>query len=257
MSYEELLSDFIQASKAKIAREGWLKKIVVSAISVLGVGIVIASGIVWRQQVEAGNMQTILDVQLGKFTPNNLDIIVPILNHYLGQAKEAQNKTHQLKDTQTAEVVLEAQERAITYSRAVLDIIFRIENSNFPVDESTMELVTIKRLKNDADSIMLDMILPYGTHKINQRLKMGQIGRVKDTTWLRYQEKFEPNSALRATYDVLMIDLGSDINRIGTLSPRETQRIPCELLLAIDQLWREYTTDRCGWYSSSDRLTGG
>ncbi|WP_026793913.1 hypothetical protein [Planktothrix mougeotii] len=54
-----------------------------------------------------------------------------------------------------------------------------------------------------------------------------------------------------------MIDLGADINRIGTLSPNEAKRIPCNLLKGIDELWRRYTNNQCGWYSATHNLKGG
>ena len=54
-----------------------------------------------------------------------------------------------------------------------------------------------------------------------------------------------------------MIDLGADINRIGTLSPNESKRIPCQLLKEIDELWRSYTNNQCGWFSSQGHTEGG
>jgi hypothetical protein len=255
LSYEELLSQFIKASEAEVSRARRMKGIIVGAISALGIIAVVASGVVWKQQTEASNMKTILDLQLGKFTPTNLDIILPILNDYLKQAKEAQNKAHKSKEAQAAPAELEAaQESAITYARAVLDIIFRIENSNLPIPEAERELVPIK---DEANHVMLDMILPYGINKIEQKLKAGKIGNViTETTYLRYKEKFTPDSALKATYDVIMLDLGADINRIGTLSPNETKRIPCPLLKEIDRVWRDHTHNKCGWYGSTKRLNG-
>ncbi len=254
LSYEELLSHFIKASESEASRARRMKRIIAGTISALGIIALVASGVVWKQQTEASNMKTILDLQLGKFTPTNLDIILPILNDYLKQAKEAQNKAHQSKEAQAAQAELTAQKSAITYARAVLDIIFRIENSNLPIPEA--EKAT-KSIKDEANSVMLDMILPYGINKIEQRLKAGQIGNVKDTTYLRYKEKFIPeDSALKATYDVIMLDLGADINRIGTVSPNETNRIDCKLLNEINRIWRKHTHDKCGWYGYKQRLQG-
>lgn len=257
LSYEALLSDFIKASKDEVSRTKQVRRIATGAIFALGIGILVASGIAWKQQTATSNMQTILDVQLGKFTPKNLDIILPILNNYLRQAEKAQSQAYKFKEAKDSLAEAEAQESAITYTRAVLDTIFRIENSNFSINKLDIASTDLKNIKDKANSIMLDMIIPYGINKIEQKLKVGKIGRVRDTTYLRYKEKFEAGSALEATYEVIMIDLGADINRIGTLSPNEAKRIPCDLLKAIDELWRKYTNNQCGWYSSSTNRFGG
>ena len=146
----------------------------------------------------------------------------------------------------------------ISYSRAALDLIFRIENFNFNLQEGQDNQRIINNLKKDANIIIEDLILRYGIPKIEAPLKAGKNGDlIKETTYLRYEEKFTPESALKATYEVIMIDLGADINRIGTLSPNESKRIPCQLLKEIDELWRSYTNNQCGWFSSQGHTKGG
>jgi hypothetical protein len=254
LSYDKLVEDFIQASQKEVSRTQRMKKMVTGAISILGIAVLVASGIVWKQQVETNNMEIILDVQLGNIKPETLAVILPILNTYLEKAKEAQFNTRQSIKEKNTSAALESEETGIRYSRAALDTIFRIENSNFRIQEESKE---IDRIKGEANSIMIELILPYGIKKIEDKLKSKQIGDVKSTTYLRYDEKFTPNSALQATYEVIMIDLGADINRIGTLSPNEAKRIPCNLLKRIDELWRTYTNNQCGWYSATANLKGG
>jgi hypothetical protein len=54
-----------------------------------------------------------------------------------------------------------------------------------------------------------------------------------------------------------MIDLGADINRIGTLTYNEAMRIPCGLLLAIEKIWMRETGGSCSWYGPEERVLGG
>jgi NACHT domain/TIR domain len=257
LSYDKLLDDFIKASKNEVSRARYIKKIVTGAISILGITVLVASGVAWKQQVETNNMQIILDVQLGNIKPETLVVILPILNSYLEKAKEAQDNAHKFYKGNNNSAAFKFEEIGIKYSRAVLDTIFRIENSNFRINELELALTTIKPIKAEANSIMDELIVPYGINKIEDKLRNNQIGDVKSTTYLRYEEKFTPNSALKATYEVIMIDLGADINRVGTLTPNEANRIPCPLLNKIDELWRRYTDNQCGWYSSTARLKGG
>ena len=249
LSYEPLIDDLIEASKSEVVRVKNKRTIITSVISILSLIIVLASGIVWNKQIETQNMQTTLDVQLGNFKPETLDIILPILENYIEKAKESQ-----IKSQNNPEKLYEG----ISYSRAALDLIFRIENFNFNLQEGQDNQRIINNLKKDANLIIEDLILQYGIPKIEAQLKAGKNGDlIKETTYLRYEEKFTPESALKATYEVIMIDLGADINRIGTLSPNESKRIPCQLLKEIDELWRSYTNNQCGWFSSQGHTKGG
>lgn len=48
-----------------------------------------------------------------------------------------------------------------------------------------------------------------------------------------------------------MRDFGvaADLNNSGLLENQaEADRMPCEILKAIEELWRQHTQNRCGWY---------
>jgi hypothetical protein len=52
-----------------------------------------------------------------------------------------------------------------------------------------------------------------------------------------------------------MLDIGADIDRSGIiLSKEESARMPCEVLKEIENLWRSYTKNKCGWYGSNNKL---
>ena len=135
-------------------------------------GKYLVSGIVWNKDIETKNMQTTLDVQLGNFKPETLDIILPILENYIEKAKESQ-----IKSQNNPEKLYEG----ISYSRAALDLIFRIENFNFNLQEGQdnqriINNLKINNLKKDANLIIEDLILQYGIPKIEAQLKAGKNG---------------------------------------------------------------------------------
>jgi len=62
-----------------------------------------------------------------------------------------------------------------------------------------------------------------------------------------------PSGALKTTYEILMTQAGAgaDLNGDGRLrTPSEAQQMPCQTLKQIEQLWREATQERCGWYGN-------
>ena len=50
------------------------------------------------------------------------------------------------------------------------------------------------------------------------------------------------------------LGIGADQNSDGILNEGEENALPCDTLKEIEQLWRNSTNDRCGWYGSQDIL---
>lgn len=254
LSYDQLINQFLAVSKTQIDKSHKMKKMIIAIISFLAMLAVGGVGFAWKQQSEFTGMQTIVDLQLGNIKPKTLEALTPILTFYLQKAEEANKKVNDYKNSNISEDLLfEQQEEAIRNSRAVLDLIFRIEGGNLNVEY----LIKKELIKEKAENIMDKNIIDYGVKKIEDKLRNNKIGNVKPTTYLQYDQKFTTDSALKATYDVIMLDLGADVDRMGTLTPKEVYRIPCELLDTIDKLWRKYTNNECGWSVSTSYLTGG
>ncbi|NEQ67195.1 MAG: hypothetical protein F6K21_17145, partial [Symploca sp. SIO2D2] len=60
--------------------------------------------------------------------------------------------------------------------------------------------------------------------------------------------------ALKTTYAILMREAGAhaDRNNDGYLTEGEEKLLPCQTLKEIEELWRKFTENRCGWYGSED-----
>jgi hypothetical protein len=219
---------------------------------------VLGLGIARLREGERNTIKTMLEVQLGN-KPTSMAMILPSLDTYLTEARGYAKKAAADPDPiDSNDVYFSYREQGITNARAVLDTVYRIENGNYKLNQqlNQQDSKQLKRLKDEAEGIMDELILPFATVKIGAPLRRNKIGRLeKPTTWLRYDEKFTKGSALEATYQVIMLDLGADINRIGTLSPSETRRIPCPLLLLIERLWQRETGD-CGWYGPRGSWSG-
>jgi hypothetical protein len=225
------------------------------ALLVLGV---LALGIARLREGERNTFKTMLEVQLGN-KPTSMAMILPSLDTYLDEARGYAKKAAADPDPiDSNDAYHSYREQGIANARAVLDTVYRVENGNYKLSQHLNQYDSnkLKRLKDEAEGIMDELILPFATVKIGVPLRSKMIGRLeKPTTWLRYEEKFTKGSALEATYQVIMLDLGADINRIGTLSRSETRRIPCSLLLLIDRLWQRETGD-CGWYGPRGSWSG-
>ena len=66
-------------------------------------------------------------------------------------------------------------------------------------------------------------------------------------------ENMYTESPLRTTYKILMRDFGSgaDLDQDGKLLNKfEANQIPCLTLKEIEELWRNFTQGKCGWYGS-------
>ncbi|NET07704.1 MAG: hypothetical protein F6K16_23970, partial [Symploca sp. SIO2B6] len=67
-----------------------------------------------------------------------------------------------------------------------------------------------------------------------------------------FKEK-HTDGALKTTYKILITSygIGADLDKNGQINnPYESERMPCEILKKIEELWRKYTDNRCGWLSS-------
>jgi len=58
--------------------------------------------------------------------------------------------------------------------------------------------------------------------------------------------------ALRETYKIVMINAGTDLNPTnGEIDDKESEKMPCDILLAVEKLWRDKTKQTCRWVGSN------
>ncbi|MEB3259101.1 MAG: TIR domain-containing protein [Cyanobacteriota bacterium] len=261
-SADPLLQAFLNASENHVSHARRQRRLVIGGFTGLGVLTAAIVGLLLLNRAQTETFKTMLDVQLGNVTPNNYRLVEPVLATYLANAKRALAKADKLDGQANESATNQVQYEGIRNARAVLDIIFRIQNGNYSLQALSSFQPDMERKKSEAEGIIEKLIIPYSTKRISQRLQAGDWGRKTNSTYLEYRSRFkgkDPNqpSALEATYEAIMIDLGADINRVGTLTYNQAMRIPCGLLLAIEKIWMQYTNNHCSWYGKTDRGIGG
>jgi energy-coupling factor transporter ATP-binding protein EcfA2 len=112
----------------------------------------------------------------------------------------------------------------------------------------------VNNIKNESEQSLSELISTYRMPRLETQLETGKFGEILTTGW--YGDQF--TQALRTTYDILMLRVGADVNQDGDLQAQEAEQIPCCVLTEIENLWRESTDDKCGWYEpNSDRPDAG
>lgn len=116
------------------------------------------------------------------------------------------------------------------------------------------DLPKVEEIKDQAKTSLLIMIKEHRLPQLEQELKNGQWGDLKeDLSYTEGVNQYE-EGALKTTYKILWQDFGIEAGLTSNKlldTPEEAEQIPCELLEAIEKLWRRYTDNRCGWYGSS------
>jgi hypothetical protein len=261
-SADPLLLSFLNASRQQVFLLAKRRRMVIGGFAGLGVLTAGIVGLLLFNRAQTSTFRNMLDFQLGNVTPRSYELVQPVLATYLANARRASARAEAATRSGNEPRAQESQYEAIRNARAVLDIIYRAQNGNYSLQALHTFKNDIEAKKKDAESIMEKLIIPYSTRRIENRLRAGDRGELTDSTYLEYRSKFmgastsEP-SALGATYEAIMIDLGADINRIGTLTYNEAMRIPCGLLLAIEKIWMRETGGSCSWYGPEERVLGG
>lgn len=84
---------------------------------------------------------------------------------------------------------------------------------------------------------------------LSQQIQDDQIGYFRSGDLSEFENLFS-EGALQTTYSLLWRDLGikADVDDVGPISEPEAERIPCQFLERLEQVWIEETENRCGWY---------
>lgn len=259
---DPLLQAFISSSEAHVSRLRQRRRMVIGGFVGLGSLTTVIVCLLLLNRAKTATFKNMLDFQLGNVTPSSYRLVEPVLATYLANARRSLASAEKAGGLNNDHATSEAQYEGIRNARAVLDIIFRVQNGNYNLKELSDFKSDIERKKGEAEGIIEKLILPYSINRITERLKSGDFGRRTSSKYLEYRSLFKGNhpnqpSALAATYEAIMIDLGADINRVGTLTYNEAMRIPCSLLLEIEKTWMQFTDNHCSWYGATDRKQGG
>lgn len=133
------------------------------------------------------------------------------------------------------------------------DIAAAIDNYRWALQG--VNALSIKNIQ--AESSLAKILSQYRIPKLRTDLKIAQknnnFGEFLPAAKLTDFENMYTESPLRTTYKILMRDFGSgaDLDRDGKLLNKfEANQIPCLTLKEIEELWRKFTQNQCGWYGS-------
>lgn len=199
--------------------------------------IIVSGGFAWWQRQQS--LRVIEDVSLG------IDVGTPQLLAVLPDFLKIADKLRDKGDV----------ERALAYYRKILTETDKLQaqisaSQSKNVKESPEK---IKAIAQSAEASLVRTLEKYRLPKLEEDLKNGKIGQVKNEPNLQttqFEEQYT-EGALRTTYKILLRDLGADMNNTGRLeNSQEAGRMPCETLKQIDKLWQQLTQKPCGWYGS-------
>jgi len=214
--------------------------------------VLLAGGLLWQYRQQAQTDQLIKNFVLDVTTPEIVSKLAQRSLNYLkvaDKAKDAGKVEKALTDYQFL-VSLKNIEERITQNPEKL--------ANLP-----QEREIIQDIATQAENSLAQVISQYRLPQLEAELKKGDFGKLKQLPtsitgspefgdFSQYEEQY--TGALRTTYAILMRELGAhaDRNNDGYLIEGEEKLLPCQTLKEIEELWRKFTENRCGWYGSED-----
>ncbi|NER95910.1 MAG: TIR domain-containing protein [Symploca sp. SIO1B1] len=121
----------------------------------------------------------------------------------------------------------------------------------------------IENIVTQAENSLAQVISQYRLPQLAAELQQGNFGKLKQLPtstedspefgdFSKYEKQY--TGALKTTYAILMREAGAhaDRNNDGYLTEGEEKLLPCQTLKEIEELWRKFTENRCGWYGSED-----
>ncbi|MGK7879172.1 MAG: TIR domain-containing protein [Crocosphaera sp.] len=243
----ELIRERIEQEKKARQAAQTKTKFAISA-AVLAVVALIAVGFGWQQQQRTVRLISNLVVR-----PNEVELeVIDDLPIFLNKGDRSRKVAEKSKNSQDYE-------QAIGYYRAIVFIANRLQRKNElnPGYLSAEDKNKIYNFSDEATQNLLDIIQDYGLYNIENQLQQRNFGKrmrgknpeSRDRNFQDLENQFD--GALKETYKVIMIDTAADMNQNGLLFPeKEYKRVPCDLLREIEELWRKYTTEKCGGLGS-------
>jgi hypothetical protein len=160
-------------------------------------------------------------------------------------------------------------ENALLYYRALVclkEIESKIKSSPNPDDYSKLkpEREQIQKAAKQAEEPLAEVISLARIPALEEQLKAANFGGLQ----LQANPEIEGShrgseaqdeqftGALQTTYRIIMMEYGAnaDYNNGGDFINGQEKLIPCATLEELEQLWRKYTQNRCGWYGENSAL---
>lgn len=196
------------------------------------------------------------------FLGSNSAEILSKLPGFLEQANSYRDRVNKIKKTSNGDEAITYYrqhrtdiDRSFAYYRQLLIVAGRLQqrNQEHPEEFSDSQKETINKIAKEAEASLAAMIIKYRIPQLKQYLTKSnpEIGELLMNTKKTDFEKQYTKGALQITYEILMrgSGAGADLNNDGLIrDEQEANQLPCEVLKEIEQLWREATNQRCGWY---------
>ena len=144
-------------------------------------------------------------------------------------------------------------DQALLYYQAVISNIGKLqdESVNDLLKIRSSENQVIKKCWNKSEKAITKIIRSNQIPILEKYLTDNKIGKLSDESNLLDYEKQFSEGALQITYSILMREMGvkADTNNDGIVNNvREAERIPCDILNDINNLWHTSTEKRCSFY---------
>jgi len=144
-------------------------------------------------------------------------------------------------------------DEAIRYYRKV--ILFTTNSSALQTSSNIdcqVANIPVKTLYCQAVDGLINALKQSHFQALSQQLQEDQIGEFRPGDRSEFENLFS-EGALQTTYSLLWRDLGikADVDDGGTVSRLEAERVPCQFLEQLEQVWIGQTENQCGWYDRS------
>lgn len=234
LEQERQRKELEQERKARRAAQSRNLILLVSMAAMIVVG-----AIAWFQSRQRQFLEVTRDVLVGKVNPELTTVLPDLLQ-----------EANKLKESNDIDNALEFYRGIITYIDQ-LNSQKKLQNTGISEDENAARLVAIR---TEAEQSLIEIIQIHKLPQIEKALSNGQIGEIASSDFSSPDTLFT-SGALKETYITLMIDVGADINNSGLIiNMTEANRLPCEILKQIEELWLQYSDQQCAWYGASSKL---
>jgi hypothetical protein len=223
--------------------------------------------LVWQGQEQERLLQLSIDINNGQLKPETIALLPKLIekgNEYQTQGN-LERAMSSYRDVLTVTNLTQKQiqddltanpnkYKNILLSRSGYeDIPVSSDISKYSQEEK--RLVQLIRIEKQASNSLTEIIIKYRIPKLEDYLKNKKYGeKIASKKPSEFQSQFT-EGALQETYKILIIDLGADINKSGYIgNDQEAERMPKEILVRIENLWRENTNQKCGWFGQKDNL---
>ena len=151
-------------------------------------------------------------------------------------------------------------DRAIEQYNLIIRVTEKLEdylennkNAKNEFDSTEAAKKTVREISSDVKTILQSKIHKHRIPDLEEQLSKKKFGEIVNLSPGKLEKQYT-EGAIQTTYKILMRPYGfhTDRNNDGFIdNQKAAEIIPCITFEKIDNLWRGYTDNRCGWYEKS------